>query len=844
MTPRIVLRLALLFLLFLLALLGSSCESPYAAPRPVGGASPSPGAGRPAASVAPSQDASGLGEGFVVWESNRSGDFRIWIRDLQDGEPRQLSGDEDGGRQHCCPHVAPGGDGVAYLSLAKGGELYPASGAVGALHLIRVDGTEDRVLTEQAATYSEHRAVVWRSIDELILIGGDWRTRLLSVHGGDPRLLTEAAPERNRGWLINRTLTHATSGEPSFSTYDPENRRVEVRRDFGGCQPYFSFDGRWGYWIAGAGGPIRRIDLVTRRTGTVLAKSDPRLPSDQGYLYFPMLSHDGRLLAFAASRDRHDHHTEDYDVFVVETDPRTLEAVSRAVRITDHPATDRYPDVYSAPLALGRHFAEAPHTLELTAPEGGSWRFLANGVEIAAGETVRHTFEAGTYALEARRGETVLRGMATFSVPRPPRVDAVEVRGGRRVVVRFDEEVATDDLRLELESGRPFTWRLVERGRSLVVELESALEQTDVLRLAGLRDRAQTPNVLPETSLTVTPPTWPVDPRGLVFLWESDGGQNQVEDRETGAMKSTVLEPNGRAWLDRHLAMELHGGYFSVDAESMRTVLHGCRRTSEITVEATVTPAATQGASAGRILTFSTGERDRNFTLGQEDGRLVFRLRTSSTGRNATRPQLDLAPLPAGRASHVVVTYTPGRLAAYVDGRQVLSTDVVRSGFFHWKPRAFLFGNESRGVERSWYGKVEAVAVYNRFMAADEVSEAARRAAKRIAERPAVDSVQVRARLRRRSPTPSLAEISPYRDALAVFEYETVAGELPPGREVRVVHRVLADGEELAVARRRSGEAYELRLEPFLEQPQLQSLFLSNVFGEETTLFWSDDVEP
>ena len=44
--------------------------------------------------------------------------------------------------------------------------------------------------------------------------------------------------------------------------------------------------------------------------------------------------------------------------------------------------------------------------------------------------------------------------------------------------------------------------------------------------------------------------------------------------------------------------------------------------------------------------------------------RLVFRLRTRTTGPNADQPQIDLAPIPIGQPSHVAVTYTPGRLVA------------------------------------------------------------------------------------------------------------------------------------------------------------------------------------
>ena len=117
------------------------------------------------------------------------------------------------------------------------------------------------------------------------------------------------------------------------------------RRDLGGCEPYFSHDGRWGYWMPGAGGPIDRIDLATGEVSTLVHKNDPRL-GERGYLYFPMVSRDGRLLAFGASAGEHDHFRSDYDIFVFPTDPETLEIVGPPIRLTDDPATDRYPDVF------------------------------------------------------------------------------------------------------------------------------------------------------------------------------------------------------------------------------------------------------------------------------------------------------------------------------------------------------------------------------------------------------------------------------------------------------------------------------------------------------------------
>ena len=94
-------------------------------------------------------EASSLGEGIVIWESNRSGAWRIWSRDLDRSGLRQLTSDEPG-RDHFCPHISPDGRWVAYLSVARGKPNYEPEGVEGTLHLIAVDGGEDRVVVESA----------------------------------------------------------------------------------------------------------------------------------------------------------------------------------------------------------------------------------------------------------------------------------------------------------------------------------------------------------------------------------------------------------------------------------------------------------------------------------------------------------------------------------------------------------------------------------------------------------------------------------------------------------------------------------------------------------------------
>jgi hypothetical protein len=310
------------------------------------------------------------GRGWVIWESDRSGSFRIWRQPIEGGAAEQLSPDEQG-RDHCCGHLSPDGAWVIYLSLPGGTREYLPAETSGELHLVSIDGGRDRVVAPAARSYGGHRAAMWWSEDSLVFIDGAGDTRHLDLSSGAQRTIVDG-PERGEGFLVDPTGRWATSSTATFSSRDPESGEVRVATPFGGCEAWLAADGRTGVWTAGAGGPIDAIDLETRATWTILRKHDPRLPRDRGYMYFPMLSHDRTLLAVAASNDVHDHFRADYDVLVVELDPSTLQPVADAWRVTAHPSVDRYPDVWRDPASAPRRTAPAarPPTAQRAAAEG------------------------------------------------------------------------------------------------------------------------------------------------------------------------------------------------------------------------------------------------------------------------------------------------------------------------------------------------------------------------------------------------------------------------------------------------------------------------------------------
>lgn len=283
--------------------------------------------------------------GFAVWESNRDGGWGIWTQRFDERAPRRLSPPE-AGRDHCCAHVSPDGVRVAYLSRPTL-EDYPEKPIDGELRLIAADGSQGRSLGPARAQVWANRSVVWRSESELILIGADGLTYLHDLTTDRRRALTKA-PD-SLGWLLDPTLRYASRAQPSFSPYDSRAQTIATLFGFRGCEAYFSADGRWGYWVERGGGPIRRVRLADRQVSEWIARDDPRLPEGRRYVYFPMLSRDGRWLAYGASGGGHSHSKANYEIYLVPVDDEILDLAGSPVRLTDHPKADRYPDLWVPP---------------------------------------------------------------------------------------------------------------------------------------------------------------------------------------------------------------------------------------------------------------------------------------------------------------------------------------------------------------------------------------------------------------------------------------------------------------------------------------------------------------
>ena len=146
-----------------------------------------------------------------------------------------------------------------------------------------------------------------------------------------------------------------------------------------------------------------------------------------------------------------------------------------------------------------------------------------------------------------------------------------------------------------------------------------------------------------------------------------------------------------------------------------------------------------------------------------------------------------------------------------------------------------MFGDEYGG-ERNWAGTLEGVAIYNRFMPADEAERNALEYEDLRQGRQAPPQVRVLAELLDKSTIPAADEILPHRSALAVAKYKVkrvLAGELA-SREIFVAQWALLDARPQPIAELAPGAEVEFLLEPFDRNPQVQRYLCSDDFHPDS----------
>jgi hypothetical protein len=306
---------------------------------------------------------------------------------------------------------------------------------------------------------------------------------------------------------------------------------------------------------------------------------------------------------------------------------------------------------------------------------------------------------------------------------------------------------------------------------------------------------------------------WPADRKDLIFLWEKRKGAFLAYDRKGEANPSLILMPRDLARFDRHQGMWLEAGSFPLPEE---VKLLSAQKPAALTIEAYLTPEKGSCPSMAEIISFSASSDDANFVLGQLGNKLVM------TMKGGTKPA-ELCTLTAGEAVHVIVTYAPGTLSCYKNGKLAGRVDKFLGSPADWAEQRLLFGSNWDG-KNPWSGHLEGIAIYTRALGPQEAAREHAAFAEKLKSRQPVPRIEIQAKLLAKTRARKFEEIAPYTQATAVYEYEVekvLSGQCKE-KKIRVAHHILIDRKMLPVSQAGIGKSYTLELEPFEANPQLE----------------------
>ncbi|HOZ45482.1 MAG TPA: hypothetical protein PLO37_11415 [Candidatus Hydrogenedentes bacterium] len=298
-------------------------------------------------------------------------------------------------------------------------------------------------------------------------------------------------------------------------------------------------------------------------------------------------------------------------------------------------------------------------------------------------------------------------------------------------------------------------------------------------------------------------------------------------DADGQRLHGVSLMPKRLARVDHYGRLIVTEGYFALDevADGLAAAFAKARG---LTLEAVIEPEAADGVES---VVLGLGGDEANLRLVQSNAALRLEVRTAKGTQSVT-----VGEIPTRQATHVMVTCAGDGTACYFNGERIRQGEGVECDFSGWKPQPIAIGSAVAG--RGWCGIIEHVALYPAALDGAECAGCAQAYRERVAQRAAVPRLKVRARLTARSTPPTLDELAPYTQALAVYAYkvtEVVEGSYD-GATLYVAHWCILDRTDLPFRDAPLDTEYVLALEPFEANPQLESENLSDEVVEDFSI--------
>jgi hypothetical protein len=211
-----------------------------------------------------------------------------------------------------------------------------------------------------------------------------------------------------------------------------------------------------------------------------------------------------------------------------------------------------------------------------------------------------------------------------------------------------------------------------------------------------------------------------------IALWEFKTGSGTVAYDTSGVDPAVDLNFSGGVSWFGGWGITITDGKAQASTTASAKLYDIIQESGEFSIEAWVIPANVTQEEA-RIVSYSAGTTQRNFTLQQTLYDYRFQLRTTETSLNGD-PELSTPAADEvlqATLQHVVATYDPinGR-RIYVNGSLASQTDPVPGGtLIDWQREfALVLGNEASG-NGLWQGTVRLAAVHRRALTQEQITQ-------------------------------------------------------------------------------------------------------------------------
>ena len=208
-----------------------------------------------------------------------------------------------------------------------------------------------------------------------------------------------------------------------------------------------------------------------------------------------------------------------------------------------------------------------------------------------------------------------------------------------------------------------------------------------------------------------------------VFYDFSDTGRSVIKDRSgaAGPIDLKIEDPNTVQYRNGRLQI-IKPSIIRSEKPPTR-LIDAVRVSGEISIEAWIEAKDTKQDGPARIVTLSKNSNERNFTLGQDGDKVEVRLRTNKTSTNGIPSVVAPGKSLTTKLTHVVYTrQQDGKARIYQDSKQVVEKHVA-GDFSNWDKSLKLSLADEHSQGRSWLGTLHLIAIYDRALSAEEVTQ-------------------------------------------------------------------------------------------------------------------------